>query len=761
MPDGNASGGFDCPVRLCWGKCPHVYPPVSVATDVCGDIDPTIPPNIDCSLCGLGWPQASGMIDFRLYRGTNCGSSNNGILGDYSYWLNGAYLPGTWRFYCANPGDDAEPKANEWVAGGDFSWGGRWRIWAKATVVSKTSVNVSATIWFLNPGTHQWMTWATFGQTMTEENPSGNTDPRRVRTFRSSRIAISPNAAAGGAGDVTHVSMVMGTYPQIVGCGTELCSMWDGSHYYSCFRAEVTDPGSPPRLVQLGKSQDPCGGRFWTGTYEPYCNCDQITLKQSGTHLTAVNSDPQFVTDYGFIGTTPGSLPYNVVQQIQVAHGADVVVKKIGGQPMLVATRLNSTDPYTIVTPTVVQGTSPTILEAVFGNPAWRIVRLYTLAFPNPQIVPDECSSSIDPVPPTSGDGPFWCVGGSCVQSTVQPAGSTSGPHATLTACQAVCGVTPDPYWCVTGNCVQAATAPAGASGQYSTLSACNAACSGQSDPYYCVDGSCIQSATSPVGATAGPFSDLSSCQAGCTPAPSDDPYYCVNGACVQSATVPSNATSGPYATEALCTEACAQLNPPLTYNCDVGGGCYAVEGYGGAHATMAACLAACQPVYGYFCWSDFENSVPQQPRRCIYGTIHDMPPGSVSGPFTTLDYCVNNWCHVNSPGYWCMPGQSGAPNYCVYSATMPSGAASGPYADANECGQTCATATVETGLVVEGTYQNTEPATLVVPNVRPDPVLIQPPPIQKVIPGNRQALQVVKTPCVHLGDWRYASGFG
>jgi len=68
------------------------FPPVSVARDVCGDIIPTVPVNIDCSLCGLGWPQASGEIMFNLFRGNDCAGSASGLLGDYSYWLNGAYL---------------------------------------------------------------------------------------------------------------------------------------------------------------------------------------------------------------------------------------------------------------------------------------------------------------------------------------------------------------------------------------------------------------------------------------------------------------------------------------------------------------------------------------------------------------------------------------------------------------------------------------------------------------------------------------------
>lgn len=363
------------------------YPPIPVATNICGDIPPTIPISIDCSLCGLGWPQARGEIDFNLHRAEDCGNSDTGVIGDFSYWLNGAYLPGRYRFFCANPGDNAEPKANEWIAGGEFSWGSRWRIDCILSVMSKTRVHVAASIFWLDPSDKSWKLWVSFGASMDEDNPTGETDPRRVRSFKSGKIAISPNERNGGAGDVKFVQMSLGTYPQIEGCGGELCSLWDGSAYYSCFRAEVDKTGAVPSLVQLGRNPVPCGGKTDLGQFQPFCNCDRIILRADGRHNSAANSDPSFFTEYGFIGTDSGAPPYDIEQQIQIGDG--VVVKKIGSSPTIVALS-DGAGNWSVATPSVVQATSPTIWRAVF--PAGTVY-LYALKFPNPEILPDDCKS--------------------------------------------------------------------------------------------------------------------------------------------------------------------------------------------------------------------------------------------------------------------------------------------------------------------------------------------------------------------------------
>jgi hypothetical protein len=404
-------------------------PAVKVARDVCGDIIPTIAPHLDCSLCGLGWPQASGEVMFNLYRGNGCQGSEAGILGDYSYWLNGAYLPGRYRFQCRNPGPDAEPNPNEWIAGGEFGWGGTWRVDSILTVTSKTTVNLTGSIRWLNPATMQLEIWATFAKDMTEENPQGITDPRRHRVFRSGKVAISPNAASGGIGDpVTHISFVLGTRPMITGCGTELCAMWDGSHYYSCFRAEVTDTGGIPALSQMGKSQFPCGSRDQYGGLMPWCNCDRITLRANGQHETYINEDKAFITEYGSIGNPPN----DAEQQIQVGGG--LVVKRWPGS----ATRIWTIAPsggYVEGSWSISKEFGPTIWSASFGSPAFRTARLFSLAFPNPGILPDQCAP--DPTPIDPAPYKWYCVDGTCVQSNVQPPTATGGPFGDSFACQA------------------------------------------------------------------------------------------------------------------------------------------------------------------------------------------------------------------------------------------------------------------------------------------------------------------------------------
>lgn len=367
------------------------FPPVSVARDVCGDIPSTVPINIDCSLCGLGWPQASGEVMFNLFRGNNCAGSASGLLGDYSYWLDGSHLPGRFQFQCRNPGAVAEPNPNEWVAGGEFSWGGTWRLDCALTVISKTSVRIDGQVRWLNPATSKLEVWTTFSKVMDEDNPLGVTDPRRHRVFKSGRVAITPSAASGGIGDpVTGIEFVAGTRPLIVGCGTELCSMWDGTHYYTCFRAEVTDTGGLPALSQMGKSQQPCGGRDNYGQYQLWCNCDRITLKADGRHEASVNSDPRFVAEYGHIGNPP----LDSVQQVQVGGG--LLVKRWGPGPTRIWTQ-DSAGSWVEGTWSVSQEFGPTIWAASFGSPVFRTAKLYSLAFPSPNILPAACAT--DPAP--------------------------------------------------------------------------------------------------------------------------------------------------------------------------------------------------------------------------------------------------------------------------------------------------------------------------------------------------------------------------
>lgn len=605
------------------------FPTVHVARGVCGDIPPTIPVNIDCSLCGLGWPQASGEIMFNLYRGNNCAGSESGILGDYSYWLNGAYLPGRFQFQCRNPGADAEPNKNEWVAGGEFSWGGTWRLDCVLTVLSKTRVKVEGSIRWLNPATMKLEVWATFSKEMDEDNPQGITDPRRHRIFRSGKVEITPNAASGGIGDpVTHIAFVLGTRPMIVGCGTELCSMWDGQHYYTCFRAEVTDTGGIPALSQMGKSQQPCGGRDQYGQFQPWCFCDQITLKASGLHETAVNADPAFVAEYGFVGSPPN----DVAQQVQVGGG--LLVKRWGSGPTRIWTKdLNGN--WDEGTYTVTKDYGPTIWTASFGSPVYRTAKLYSLAFPSPNILPEGCEP--DPAPPGPGAWLWYCVDGTCIQSNVRPPTATGGPY-------------PDLFTCQGSNCEAPPPEP-----PPSTV------------PWWCVSGTCIESTPNPGGGT-GPYATKLECESNCQPPPPSTVYVCTNeGSCIPMDRVWADEHGvGYWETELACMQACVAEPPPGTYS-------------------------------GFYC-VPVTNPTPEVPgpNTCIqWGDSTKPPATAISGPYQNLEDC-STACQTpppeNSASYWCVQSDDIAVQRCVQSMTQPPATVSGPHLSQAACLQNCGT---------------------------------------------------------------------
>lgn len=684
-------GGFDCPMYISWGPRPYEFPPVNVATDTCGDLAPTIPPFLDCSLCGLGWPQASGIIDFRLYRDPACPGNESGILNDYSYWHNGAYLPGSFQLQCANAGDNAEPNPNQWVVNKNYNWGSLYKMYCTVTVASLTSVTVTGTIYWLSNIDNQWKTWVTFSQTVTENNPSGNTDPRRPRAFFSTRIPITPAGQYSGRGDITHIAFALATYPQISGCGGELCSMYDGTHYYSCFRAEIIDSGIPPQIRQIGKNTIPCGSQDPYGSWYTDCECDQITLKASGQHETAVNGRPGYAADYGFIGADNPAVnpyanpPYDVVQQIQGT--GNLVIKKIGNGPMFIATRLQNTDPYTIVIPTLVQSTSPTIHLASFGSPAWRVVRLYSLAFPNDEILPQACADAIQTLPSTPEGGWWWCMqDDTCVNSPVQPFGSVGGPYSTLGNCQSSCGDQP-------------------------VLQ------------YWCVDNVCVQSLNQPEGSTSGPYGTLASCQEFCEVAPGEGNYWCLYGNCVQSATSPHATATGPYATSEACAASCS--GPAvMVWRC-TDNGCGTLTKSGAImsgytyYDTEAQCISACPTQY----WC-VDNSCFQ------YSTAY-TPPSYSAGPFSTLAQC-NAECDTG-PGWYCVNGTCG-----YYSSRPPT--ANGPrYTTSFDCQANCT--------IIEEQMMSINPAEQMAIDAAQSPAS------GKVDNSQRELVKRFKLPCVNRGS--------
>lgn len=652
------------------------YPAVRVARDVCGEIPLQMPPNLDCSLCGLGWPQASGEVMFNLYRGDACSGSETGILGDYSYWLNGANLPGRYRLQCRNPGPDAEPNPNEWIAGGDFSWGGTWRLDCSVTVVTKTSVTLTGTIKWLNPATMKLEVWASFSKTMNEDNPQGITDPRRHRIFKSGKVAITPNAASGGIGDpVTHISFVLGTRPMIIGCGTELCSMWDGAHYYTCFRAEVTSEasGGIPALSQMGKSQQPCGGRDDYGQFRPWCNCDRITLRADGQHNAVVNEDPAFIAEYGHVG----SPPVDAVQQVQVGGG--LLVKRWGSGPTRVWTQ-DTAGTWVEGTVTVSKDFGPTIWTVTFGSPQFRVARLFSLAFPNPGILPDACEP--DPAPPDPEPYRWYCVNGTCIQANVRPPNATGGPYGSYFECAgSTCAPPPPTKW-------------------------------------YCVNNACGEHAVAPVGST-GPFDSRELCEVSCQPPPPDASWWCVDGSCVQTDIHPPGST-GPFSTAAVCQSQCGLQ--PQVYVCNtVTASCSGIDRnvavaagitfYENSSDCQTSCIevAPDNPFQGYYCVPENNGSY-----GCIsWGGTNGPPNNASGGKYDSLEDCVATCAEPPPSGlpYWCVQSADIAVKQCARAETAPPGTVSGPYPTQVQCFEACMVVTdpVERGERSERSYTTVE----------------------------------------------------
>jgi hypothetical protein len=637
---------------------------------------------------------------FNLYRGEGCQGSETGILGDYSYWLNGAYLPGRYRFACRNPGPDAEPNPNEWIAGGEFSWGGTWRVDCTLTVLGKTTVKVEGSIRWLNPATRQLEIWTTFSKTMEEDNPQGITDPRRHRIFKSGKIEITPNAASGGIGDpVTHLSMVLGTRPLIVGCGTELCAMWDGNHYYTCFRAEVADTGAVPGLSQMGKSQQPCGGKTPLGQYQPWCNCDRITLSNIG-HRTYVNSDPDFAEEYGYAGNPP----LEVEQQVQIGGG--LLMKRWGDGPTKIFTK-DISGTWVEGTWTVTQEFGPTIWTVNFGTPVFRSARLYALAFPNPGILPDECVP--DPAPPSPDRWVWYCVDGTCIQANTRPPNATDGPFDNMAQCEgSQCAPPPPKKWyCVNGACGEYDSAPTGATGgPWDTKAECEAGC--QPPPpeskWYCVNGACVQSSTVPQGATGGPFNTQAECQGNCQALPPTPPWWCIDGACQQSATQPPGST-GPFQSMNECQGLCQPPPPATVYVCQAGQ-CVQMsqadaEASGFQFFTfLADCTNACEqpenPHQGYYCVPETNPAKANGTGNftCIaWGDPNGPPANTQGGKYSTLEECAAT-CGLSEPTgipYWCAAAADGSRG-CIQAETAPPSVLSGPYLNQTVCFESCIT---------------------------------------------------------------------
>lgn len=428
-----------------------------VAYDVCAD-QALVAPSIDCSLCGLGWPMTDGRIRISFW-GPICPVSNQ---PQPSYWLG--IEPREFRWYCLNPGNDAEPNPNTWGTIGYFSGisvGGSansYKLSATVSVVDKDTVTVSLTAYWLN-SSKSWETYFSKSVTMDEAAHPANPEPWRSRTFLSDYLPVTVNENGGKGDPVTYIKLELGFSAMVSGCGSKSngvppCGFWTGTGWHSCLVAhleEFDEPilwdgtnevdsiqwdtpndnplmvgnNHPGRLIQMGRDPAPCG-QLGSGAF---CQCDQIVLDAGGQHWALKNKDPQFIADYGVIGVL-GEVA-GALQEIQT--GGPLVAKAINGGTLYLAWK-NAAGAYEIQIPQVVRASSPHVMKATFSKAT---VWLYSMIFPNAEILPDSCVETLN-APPESNPG-FYCVSGACIWSYTQPANATSGPHSTIDACSENC----------------------------------------------------------------------------------------------------------------------------------------------------------------------------------------------------------------------------------------------------------------------------------------------------------------------------------
>jgi len=674
----------------------------NVAQNVCGPLPVTIPVNIDCSLCAIGFPQAGGMIGINFF-GPRCIA---GADPSPSYWLGFNTKMAQWK--CPNPGQDAEPEPNTWVATGFFggaSSGGcsnQYRFDATLVALNSSQISISVSVKVLaqTAGVWSWQSYMSWSETLTEI-VNADTTRYRGRAFASPDfISVTPSSVGGTGDPVSFVKTIVGLTSMRSGCGSvnnavpDVCGFWDGTQWLSCLRGMVLSTGSTTirGFTQFGFNTPTCN------TLDS-CGCDRIILSSVSPPVgTCVYNSNAFATTYGVLGLPGGVESVGAIQQVQYAPavaGINIIVKQVNGGTIYICTNDNGAG-WVISAATVSQAKGPRILTA---SRTGFDVYLYSLNFPNDNLLADSCSTGGQYPTPGAGD-PYWCTPSGCVQSPLQPADAYGGPYSTSGACATACaGLTPP------------------------------------NPPYWCVSQVCVQSSTPPEGYTGGPYASLALCQAAsCEPAPPSGDYWCLYGNCVQSATQPDSSATGPYASAAICAENCT--GPvQMVWRC-TDNGCGTLTRSGAImsgytyYLTESACNLSCPTQF----W-------------CIDNTCAEFwtgytPTSYSAGPFSTLEGCYSE-CDTGA-GWYCLSGTCGS-----YPSRPPgaTGPRSGSYL---ECQPNCF---VLEGF--EGTMppQEEEPIPVVAYGGKP----VASSGLVKHI-TNKQ-MERIKLPCIHRGE-RLASGF-
>lgn len=418
----------------------------NVASNVCGPLPSTVPVNIDCSLCAIGFPQAGGTIGISFY-GPICPPSTT---PSPSYWLG--YAPKYAPFRCPNLGEDTELDPNTWVAEAPFggitsgSCVNQYKFRAVLVALNETQITVSVTVYVLAPttGGNYWAYYLGWSETLTEI-VNLDTTRYRGRAFASPTYKPVTPSSLGGIGDpVSYAKMIVGLQSMRLGCGSKAyalpaCGFWNGTRWITCLRAEIQSIGNTNirEFAQLGFETAGCGG-----VGSPYCLCDRFILTSVSPPTAAIvekNSDPQFITDYGVLGIAGAVESVGVEQQVQIAPGTacgiQVVAKAIGGI-IYICTNDNGAG-WVCSTAVQARANSPHILTAT------RLtfdVFLYSMQFPNPEILAESCGDGGAYPEPDPETDPWWCTPEGCVQSRLQPTGATDGPYASFVLCSENCG---------------------------------------------------------------------------------------------------------------------------------------------------------------------------------------------------------------------------------------------------------------------------------------------------------------------------------
>lgn len=416
----------------------------NVASNVCGPLPPTVPVNIDCSLCAIGFPQAGGTIGVSFY-GPICPPSTN---PSPSYWLGTGtkYAP----FRCPNPGEDTELDPNTWVAEATFagissgSCANQYKFRAVLVALNEYQISVSVTVYVLTPttGGNYWATYLSWSETLTEI-VNLDTTRYRGRAFASPTYRSVSPASLGGIGDpVSFAKMIVGLQSMRLGCGSTAyalpdCGFWNNTRWLTCLRAEIQSTGNTNirEFTQLGFDLAGCGAMGG-----PYCQCDRITLVTTTppTGVSAKNADPQFIIDYGVLGIAGGAEAVGVEQEIQIAAGTtcgiEIVAKSIGGV-IYICTNNNGAG-WVCSLPLIAQANSPHILTV--ARTGFEVF-FYSMQFPNPTILAESCGDGGTYPTPNPETDPWWCTPEGCVQSFFQPDDATGGPYATFSECADSC----------------------------------------------------------------------------------------------------------------------------------------------------------------------------------------------------------------------------------------------------------------------------------------------------------------------------------